>query len=72
MSRVIIASSSEWADGTIGRMLKTFQLQQEAKTRQAWIEQQEQAIATAKINLFVINDAAAEFDKRCINNQKEK
>jgi hypothetical protein len=70
MSRVIIARSSEWADGTIGRMLTAFQAQADAKDRRAWIEEQKARIATAEINLFFINEAATEFDKRCINLSK--
>lgn len=73
MARVIIAQRGEFADGTIGRMLKSFQAQQELVGRRQWIKEQEQKIASAKINMFVINEQATEFDKRCIpNHRKEK
>ena len=73
MSRIIITRSGEFADGTIGRMLKAFQAQQELAARRQWIAEQEQRIESAKINVFIINEQATEFDKRCIPNyRKEK
>lgn len=67
MPRIIIARSHEWADGTISRMLNAFQAQGDAKSRQVWIAEQEERIKSAKINLFLINEIAREYDKRCIN-----
>lgn len=70
MGRIIIARSFEFGDGTIGRMLKAFQAQQDLATRKEWIAEQEQRIAAAKINLFLVNEVAAEFDKRTIHPPK--
>ena len=70
MSRVIIMRSSEWANGKIGSALQAFQEQQQNAERKEWIRKTELQLAAAKLNVFFIDEATREFDKRCINQSK--
>ena len=70
MPRVIIARSHEWANGKIGDILASFREQETNNDRRRWIEETERKVAAAKLNVFLIDEAAREFDKRCINLSK--
>ena len=73
MARVIIARWGEFTDGTIGSILTSFQARRELEGRRVWLAEQEQRIASAKLNMFVISERAAAFDHRVVTiNQKEK